>query len=110
MRHITADLMPMPRGHRIVQSGLFFRLVMLGVTSAEFLDAAGGIHEFLLSGKKRVAGRADFNFQFRQNRADFKGAAAGAYCVYGLILGVYIFFHDVSYLHMNYQCFITITF
>lgn len=70
---------------------------MLGVTSAELLDAAGGVHELLLTGEERMAGRTYLNLEFGENRTDFEGAATGAHGIYSLVFGVYIFFHDLLY-------------
>jgi hypothetical protein len=44
-------------------SFLFAAALRAGVTAGEFLDPAGGIDKFLLTGKERMAGRADTDFQ-----------------------------------------------
>ena len=70
---------------------------MLGVASAEFFNPPGGIHQFLLAGKKRVTGRTDLHFQLGENRSDLECTAAGALCGDGFIFGVYIFFIVLAY-------------
>ena len=73
-----------------------FGLVVLGVASAEFFDAAGGVNQFLFAGKERVAGGADLHLQLGEYRADLKGAAAGTYRVNSLVFRMYIFFHGTG--------------
>src|ERR1051326_6735740 len=53
-------------------------LLILGVLSVESFDAAGGVHEFLLAGKKWMTFRADFQVDFRLRGTGFERLAAGA--------------------------------
>ncbi len=46
--------------------------------AVEFLDAAGGIDEFLLAGEEGVAGGADADFEFTTGGAHVVNGAAGA--------------------------------
>jgi hypothetical protein len=49
------------------------------ITLVKAVNTSGGVHEFLLAGKKRVAFRADFDMQvFFHRRARFERIAAGA--------------------------------
>jgi len=66
---------------------------MLCITLAEFLDPSGGINKLLFTGKERMTGRADFNFEFGQNTANFNFVSTGANGHDGLVVGMYIVFH-----------------
>ena len=99
MRIITADCAPIFMGSiridRFLHLCVLFRFVMLSVASAEFFDAACGIHKLLFSGKERVTGGTYFHFKFGQNRSDLECASTGTgRCDY-LIFRVYIFFHRI---------------
>src|ERR1035441_2946038 len=67
-----------------VFSGLRYRLCLLGgarflIFPLELVDAAGGVHQLLLAGEERVAGRTDFHADIAfVRRARFEGMAAGA--------------------------------
>jgi hypothetical protein len=52
-----------------------------GVFLLEFLDAAGGVDEFLLAGKEGVTGGADFDVHFAVHRAELDLVATGADCL-----------------------------
>ncbi len=64
---------------------------LFGVLAAEALYAAGGVHKALLAGEERVAVGANFERDLALvGRARFKGVAARAVDLCGLILGVNI--------------------
>src|SRR5579859_995428 len=55
------------------------RICLLAVLLAEFFDATGRVHDFLLAGIEGMAGRADFHVQgFAQSGTRSKGIAATA--------------------------------
>jgi hypothetical protein len=65
-----------------------------GVFLLEFLDAAGGIDDFLLAGIKRMAGRAHLDMQvLAQRRARRPRVAAAADHVYLVVFRVNFGFH-----------------
>jgi hypothetical protein len=72
-------------------------LLLLGlfdvVFLAEALDAAGGVDEFLLAGKERVAGGAYFHLDIFDGGTGFYDVSAGAGDFGHLIFGMYLFFH-----------------
>ena len=72
------------------------RLAATTKTATELLNAAGGVHDLLLSGVKRMAGRTHFKVQRRvlQRRAGFEGVAATAGHGDFLVIGMDIGFHD----------------
>ena len=62
---------------------------LFGVLAAEALYAAGRIHQALLAGEERVAVGADFERDLGlAGRARFKGVAARAVNLCGLVRGV----------------------
>lgn len=67
---------------------------LLGGFGAELINHAGGIHQLLLAGVKRMAIGANFNIQLTQSGAGGKSIAASAFDL-GLskIFGVDRFFH-----------------
>ena len=60
---------------------------MAGITLVKAINATGGINQFLLTGKKWVAFRTNFDVQIVfHSRACFKVIAARAsYCNFGII-------------------------
>lgn len=96
MKPLLRTLCRCPLGIGLSNLSFFFRLVVLGVASAEFLDAAGSVNQLLLTGKERMAGRADLHLQLGKYRADLKGAAAGTNRVNSLVFRMYIFFHGTG--------------
>jgi len=93
---ITADPLPTPYGIGLSNLSFFFRLVVFGVASTEFLDAAGGIYQLLFAGKERMAGGANLHLQLGQYRAYLESAAAGTYRGDSLVFRMYIFFHGTG--------------
>ena len=71
----------------------------VGVFLGEALDTAGGVYEFLLASKKRVAIRADFHAQHLalDCRASLKSIAAGAVHRDRMIIGVNTGFHGAAF-------------
>ena len=71
----------------------------VGVFLGEALDAAGGVHKFLLAGEERVAIRADFHAQHvaLDGRARLERVAAGAVHRNGVIVGVNTGFHGAAF-------------
>lgn len=68
--------------------------LFFAVTLAEFIDLSGGVHDFLLTGIKRVAVRADFHMQIlADSGAGLEGMAATADHVNFSVLWVDIRFH-----------------
>ena len=69
----------------------------VGVFLGEALDAAGGVHEFLLAGEERVAIRADFDAQHVafDGRARLERVAARAVHRNWMIVGVNTGFHGL---------------
>ena len=63
-------------------------------TFLETVYAPACIHQFLLSGKKRMALGADVNFEFLLRRACFKGLAADAAYDSLAVLGMDLILHD----------------
>jgi hypothetical protein len=69
-------------------------VLFFAVALAEFVDLPGGVHDFLLTGIKWVAVRADFHVQVATDRgAGLEAVAAAADHVDFSILGVDIRFH-----------------
>jgi hypothetical protein len=68
-------------------------ILLHAVTLLETLHATGGIDQFLLSGEKRMAGRADFGRYLRLGRASLEAVAAETLHSHFIVLGVYSFFH-----------------
>ena len=86
-------------------------LFVLGCTfsfaifSHEFFDSSGRIDEFLLAGKKRMAGRADIDAHIAAGRANLKSIAAGAGYRTELVFGMDFCFHDLTYsLYFRKMC------
>jgi hypothetical protein len=63
------------------------------VAAREFLDAAGGVDELLFPGEKRMAGRADADFDVPLGRASVIDSTAGAGDVGLEILWMNVRFH-----------------
>jgi hypothetical protein len=61
---------------------------------AEPLDAAGGVYEFLLAGKERMADAADVHVDLGHGAAGDEGVSAGAVDVAFLISGMDFGFHS----------------
>jgi hypothetical protein len=59
----------------------------------EALDTSRGIHQLLLSGEKRVTGRAQLQANIRFGRAGFELVAAGAGYQDFMVFGMNAFFH-----------------
>jgi hypothetical protein len=72
-------------------------LLLLGlcdiVLLAEAFDAAGGVDEFLLAGKERMAGGTYFHFDVFGGGTGFYDVPAGAGDFGHLVFGMYLFFH-----------------
>ena len=70
-------------------------LLLLGVLALEALDAAGGIHQFLLAGEKRMAVRADFDADelALEGGTRLEGVAAGAMHGDFVVVGMNARFH-----------------
>ena len=75
------------KGERAGQLTFFARARSFGAAVAlgEFLNATGGIDEFLFAGKKRMAGRADTDSNVAPGRARLVNRAACANDV-GLVI------------------------
>jgi hypothetical protein len=71
----------------------------VGVFLLEALDAAGGVHEFLLAGEERMAARADFHAQHLafDGRASLEGVATGAMHRDGMIVGMNTGLHEAPF-------------
>ncbi len=71
----------------------------VGVLLGEALDAAGGVHEFLLAGEEGVAIRADFDAQHvaLDGRARLERMATGAVHGHGMIIGMNTGFHGAAF-------------
>ena len=83
------------RGERVVQLSFFARARSFGAAVAlgEFLNATGGIDEFLFAGEKRMAGGADTDSNVAPGRAGVIHRAARANDVGLVILWVNACFH-----------------
>jgi len=70
----------------------------VGVLFLEALDAASGVHKFLLAGEKGVATRADFDAQHvaLDGRARLEGMPASTMDGNGVVIGVDPGFHEFS--------------
>ena len=67
---------------------------LLAVTLVESINATGSVHQFLLAGEKRVAGRTDFNVQIVfLGRTCLKAFSAGTADSDFVIFGVNSWFH-----------------
>jgi hypothetical protein len=71
--------------------GSFFH--MIGIFFHKFFNSAGGIDQFLLAGKKRMAGRTDFDRNLLVHRTEFHRIAAGAFGGNLVVFWVDILFH-----------------
>ena len=69
----------------------------LFVAAVEFVNTTGGIDEFLLAGKERMAFGADSNLGFGTGGFDVPNFAAGAGNDRVFVLGMNIFFHFKQY-------------
>ena len=83
------------RGERLYIQLSLARAGGLGATVAtrEFFHAPGGVDEFLLAGKKRMAGGADADFNVSFGRAGVINRAASAHDIGFVILWVNACFH-----------------
>src|SRR5438128_9687355 len=71
-----------------------FRRIALGVFASEALDAAGGVQQFLLAGKERMARRADFHIDVAtMRRARDERISTGAVHPHFVIVGMDSGFH-----------------
>jgi len=61
----------------------------------ESFDSAGGVYQFLFTGKEGVAGRADFYLDVLGCRTCFDNIPAGAGYLCHFILGMNFFFHFI---------------
>jgi hypothetical protein len=69
-------------------------LVFLFVSLAETLDSTGGVHQLLLTGVKRMAGRTNFRGDITLfGRLGFKGGATVTFDRGRLVFGMDSFFH-----------------
>ena len=86
-----------PPQNLLLGGGRFGRGV--GVFLLETLDAAGGVHEFLLAGEEGMAARTDFDAQHiaPDGRARLEGVAAGAVHRHRMIIGVNTGFHEAPF-------------
>jgi hypothetical protein len=81
-------------GESVWIRGLLLRGFDLGVLAAEALDAAGGIHQLLLSGEEWMAVGADFNADVAFiGRAGCKGVTARTVHTYFVIIRMNSCFH-----------------
>ena len=78
---------------------LFF--IVFGVFFTETLDAPGRVHELLLTGKKRVALRTNFNGNVLFGGSNFQRIAAGTFDGRHGVLRMNIRFH--CYFNPLYQ-------
>ena len=69
-------------------------LRFLGVTFLEALDAAGGVHQFLLAREERMAFRANGNGHGRRRRNSLGDMTTGTGQFYGVKLWMSVFFHN----------------
>lgn len=77
-----------------------FRRFLLTITPIEAIHAAGRVNQLLLAGKKRMAGRADFNVEIAfARRTRLKRLATGAGHGYFFIFRVNSGFHFLSHLY-----------
>jgi hypothetical protein len=81
-------------GESVWIRGLLLRGFDLGVLAAEALDAAGGIHQLLLSGEEWMAVGADFNADVAlMGRTGCKGVTARTVHTYFVIIRMNGCFH-----------------
>lgn len=66
---------------------------MLGIFLVEFLNSAGSIHKFLLTGEKRMACRTDLNMYLFINGTKLKFAAASTFGRYLIVFRMYSRLH-----------------
>lgn len=76
--------------------------VMLRVTLLELFDTSCGIYKFLLTGKKRMAGRTDLNFHFINDRSELEFRTTGTASFDLFIFRMYIVSHGSLFLQHNY--------
>ena len=69
---------------------------MVGILLHKFFNPAGGVNQFLLTGKKGMAGGAYLNLHFRIDRSKLYFIPAGTLCCNLMVLGMDIFFHFLS--------------
>ena len=82
-------------GSAAAPTALAGRSGALGVLLAELVDATAGVHDLLLAGVERMAGRADFNLQVvTERRTRLEGIPAGAGDRDGFVIGVDGGLHD----------------
>lgn len=80
-------------GKRIVAGLFFLGALIAGILLFELLDTSCGIDKFLLSGKKRMAGRTNLDSYLVLNGTEFELVAAGAHRVDLMIFRMDIWFH-----------------
>ena len=69
-----------------------------GVALTEFLNAASGVHDFLLASVKRMAVRADLDMQcLVDSRSSLEGVTTAASDLDFKVFGVDAGFHDVTF-------------
>ena len=95
---MVADKQPEHRRHRRERTGLLKRkrLLFRGflvITAAEFLHAAGDVHQFLLSGEERMTFGADADFVLFSCGLDFPDLSAGAGNGCGTVVRMNTLFH-----------------
>ena len=71
------------------------------VALLETLDTSGGVDQFLLAGKERMAGRAHLQPYFRLGRVRFKFVSAGAGNRYFVVFGMNSFSHFVLFVRAH---------
>ena len=80
------------------QRSLLLLRCSIGIFTLEAFHTARCVDQLLLTREKRVAARANFHaYQFTfVRRARLKCAPAGAMHLYGVVIGMYPFFHVLS--------------
>lgn len=74
-------------------ASFFVETIVSAVFLFEFIDSAGGIHEFLFAGIERMAYRADFHVDIRLRRAGRELVAATAFDFGFRVFWMDAFFH-----------------
>ncbi len=81
---------------QVVLTLRFGRVFLLGILAAEAFYAAGGVQQFLLAGKERMAIRADFYVDVAaMSRARAKAMATRTHDANFVISGMNSCFHDL---------------
>jgi len=76
---------------------------MLSVFFLELLNTTCGINKFLLTGKKRMAGRTNFNFDCLVYRTKLNFITTGALGINLMVSGMDIGFHCTLSLQKTYS-------